>query len=222
MKTQRQDMTEKNRFTWTDLAGLLLGLFIPLLIAFAAGSVFADTTFTYTPDSPQVYDGTSDITVTANGSAGTFNWVFFKVNGNNFCNGCAWPAGTTGTMNSIYGANFQTFAGTFGDIHILYVDASAGGYAAACTNAGSTVTSCKANAGWTSAGSVEQIYELCDTTCPPPSPPPPSLSTTTPPNGGGAVLSVLLSWWAIGMFELALIFGVVIWFVKSLRRGMPI
>lgn len=182
--------------------------------------VFGDS-ISFVPASPEVYDGTSDVTVTCSASGSNW-WTMFAVDGNvTNPGGGAWQTGSGcgGTVNAYLGGTFQAKAGSAGIVHWLNWTNDGGGTLSACFLAGATYSACKASSGY--LGQDEE-YELCSGSCPPPpSPPPPppqiTLSTTTP-NGGGTLFTTMLEWWGLGAVQLALIFIPVVAGVAMIKR----
>jgi len=174
----------------------------------------AGSSISYSPTSPQVYDGSSDITVTCDAQGGGSDnsyWFPFKADGSRLAGSCAMSAadGLCGvSFNTACGTNFQTAAGVAGDVKFVYADYSQVGTPAACYNVGATLTSCLASLGYSSAGSISSTYTLCSGSC-----------------GGGSATSTafLESTSTVDQTEMNLWFSVwtmlsIMWFVVWLYR----
>jgi len=161
----------------------LLAAFVGLLAIFSPLYVTADSSYSFVPASPQIYDGTSDVVFNCGAQGGGSDsnyWFFFKSDGSQYAGVGAWSDADTFCGNNWidngFAGTFQSFNGGPGDVHAVYADYSQSGTPAACHSSGATYSACISSLGFTAAGSVEATYTLCDTSCG--SSPEPEASTT--------------------------------------------
>lgn len=137
---------------------------------FLPGAVFAGSSITFSPASPQTYDGTSDISIDcdADGNgAGTHLWVAFSPVGVhmgssaqsfNACNSGTFVAYGGGGSGQ-YTHNFQVDAGQAGTVTWLYLSYVESGYNE-CTNGTDTLAQCMLENAYTVPGSISVTYDL--------------------------------------------------------------
>lgn len=184
---------------WINYA---IAIGVVILFFFSFITAHADS-ISFSPASPQVFDGTSDITVTCSASGNNW-WTMFSVSGMvTNPGGGAWQTGSGcgGTVNAYLGGTFQAKATSSGIVHWVNWVNNGAPALAACFSAGATYSACVGSAGYLGQ-TVE--YELCDTSCDTPEP---TTGATTTPEILGAATGVA----ALGIFSFISGLGITVW-----------
>jgi len=174
-KPQEKPAVDYGDMTPSDFRHILymctfLALVSLAVLAIGIRYAHADSSISYSPTSPQVYDGSSDMTITCGAQGGgsdNYYWFFFKPDGTPMTspNNAAWSQADglcPGNWVAASGHTFQYYLAAAGIVTGVYADYSNGTTPANCfVSATASLSACLASPGF----SATSTYELCDGSC---------------------------------------------------------